>query len=78
MDTIKTDDYKRLRIPHAQPGSVYSYFPNPDGSILLTPVIEKEVAVINPVRRKDGSYRWPVKLSREQIRAAIRADRDES
>ncbi len=76
MVTLKTDDRGRVKLPGIEPGSVFSFSTEPDGSIRLAQVVEKEAPVVNPVKRKDGSYSWPVKLSREQITAAIRADRD--
>jgi hypothetical protein len=38
--------------------------------------VEKEVPLIKPIRTREGFLMLPVKVSRESIRAAIRADRD--
>ena len=49
----------------------------PDGSIRLVELVEKEVSLVK-IRRLDGKLRWPTgsNPSRNQIAAAIRADRD--
>jgi len=49
----------------------------PDGSIRLVELVEKEVPVLKP-RRVRGKFSWPEgrKPGRERIAAAIRADRD--
>ncbi len=77
MSIVTADNYKRVRIPDAQPGQAYAY--ELSGNVVkLTPVKpdEQDVPVVNPVKGKDGLYHWPAKLTREQVRAAIRADRD--
>ena len=44
---------------------------------MLTPVkADDEVPIVKPVRRPDGTYFWPAKLSKQDIVAAIRADRE--
>jgi hypothetical protein len=48
-----------------------------DGSIRIVELVEKEVQIVKPIRTKDGLVLSPVKIGREAIRAAIRADRDE-
>lgn len=47
-----------------------------DGSIRVVELVEKEVPVLKPVRTADGFLMLPVKISRQSIREAIRADRD--
>jgi hypothetical protein len=49
----------------------------PDGSIRLVELVEKEVPILKP-RKVRGKFSWPegFKPSRERIAAAIRADRD--
>ena len=77
MVTLKADDRRRVQIPDAKPGQVFAY--ELSGNVVkLTPVkpVEEDVPIVNPIRRKDGSYKWPVKLTRQDILAAIRADRD--
>ena len=79
MTTVKADDRRRVQIPDAKPGQVFAY--EMSGNVVkLTPVqpVEKDVPVVRPIKGPNGLYRLPVgvKLSRENIRAAIRADRD--
>jgi hypothetical protein len=77
METVKVDNKKRVRLPNAEPGQVFAL--EESGQVVtLTPVkpVEKDVPVVKPVRRPDGTYFWPAKLTRKQIVAAIRADRD--
>jgi hypothetical protein len=38
--------------------------------------VEKEVPLVKPIRTPEGFLMLPVKVSRESIRAAVRADRD--
>jgi hypothetical protein len=47
-----------------------------DGSVRVVPLVEKDVPIVKPIRTREGFLMLPVKVSRERIRAAIRADRD--
>jgi hypothetical protein len=79
MMTRKADNRSRVQLPDVKPGTVFEITTDGSGRFNLVEVSPKEpkdVPVVNPTRRKDGSYKWPVKLSREEIVAAIRADRD--
>ena len=79
MDTVTTDDRKRLRIPVAQPGQVFSWKPNPDGTILLTPLKEDtEAKEVRLIKGADGLYHLPkgVKFDRKETRDYIRAERE--
>ena len=58
------------------PGRPFSAKRQPDGSIRIVELIEKEVPTVKPVRTKEGFYMLPVKVDRKSITAAIRADRD--
>ena len=60
-----------------RPGKPFSAERQPDGSIRLMELVEMEVPVVKP-RRVNGKLRWPVGRapSRQQIAAAVRADRD--
>jgi hypothetical protein len=58
------------------PRKAFSAERQPDGSIRLMELVEKEVPVIKPVRTKQGFLMLPVKLDRKAVAAAIRADRD--
>ena len=42
----------------------------------MVELVEKEVPIVKVTRNKDGTYNVPLRLTREEIRAAIRADRD--
>jgi hypothetical protein len=48
----------------------------PDGSVRVVELAEKEVPLVKPVRTPEGFLMLPVKASRQAIRAALRADRD--
>jgi hypothetical protein len=79
METVKADNRQRVRIPDIKPGQVFAL--NREGNVVkLTPVkpVEEDVPVVRLVKGPHGLYRFPkgVKITREQIRAAIRADRD--
>ncbi len=60
-----------------RPGTPFLAERQPDGSIRLIELVEKQVPVVRPVRVK-GRLRPPpgFKPSREAIAAAIRAERD--
>jgi len=76
MKTAIVDDKHRIRIPDLKPGQVFVY-EIADDAVKLTPVkAEENIPIVNPIKQPDGSYHWPVDLSREEISAAIRADRD--
>jgi hypothetical protein len=74
MVTLKADGRGRVQIPDAKPGQIFAY--ELSGNVVKLKPVEEDVPVVNPVKGKDGLYHWPVKLSREEILAAIRADRD--
>ena len=76
METVKADSAKRVRLQDAKPGQIFAYEIS-GNTVMLTPVKpDNDVPIVKPVRRSDGTYFWPVKLSKAQIVAAIRADRD--
>ncbi len=79
METVKADNRQRVRIPDIKPGQVFAL--ELIGNVVkLTPVkpVAEDVPVVKPVKGSNGLYRLPegVKLSREEISRAIRADRD--
>jgi len=59
-----------------RPKRAFSVERQPDGSIRLVELVEKEVPIVRPVRTKQGFLMLPGKLDRRAITAAIRADRD--
>lgn len=59
-----------------RPNTAFDATVQSDGSIRVVELVEKKVPVVKVKRNKDGTYRCPRLMTREQIRAAIRADRD--
>ncbi len=58
-----------------RPGSVFDASRQPDGSIRVIELVEKEVPV-DRSNLKNGSFECPRLMTREQICQAIRTDRD--
>jgi len=75
--TLKADEQGRLTCPELfTPNTEFEAERQSDGAIR---VIEKgfdDVPIVQPIRTPEGFLMLPVKLDREKIRAAIRADRD--
>jgi len=59
-----------------RPNTAFDATVQPDGSIRVVELVEKEVPIVKVTRNKDGTYNVPLRLTRDEIRAAIRADRD--
>ena len=57
------------------PRKAFSAERQPDGSIRLVELVEKEVPVVRSVRTREGFLMLPGKLDRQAITAANRADR---
>jgi hypothetical protein len=58
-----------------KPKTVFDVTVQPDGSIRLVE-LQKESPILQPERTRGGFLIFPAKVSRETVRAAIRADRD--
>jgi len=58
------------------PRAVFDASRQPDGTVRVARLVEKEVPVARPIRTRKGFLMLPVKVSRESIRSALRADRD--
>ena len=58
------------------PRRAFSAERQPDGSIRVVELVEKEAPLVEPVRTKEGFLMMPRKLDRTRVAAAIRADRD--
>jgi hypothetical protein len=58
------------------PPTVFDASRQPDGSVRVVQLVEKEGPLIKPIRTREGFLMLPVKVSRESIRATLRADRD--
>lgn len=59
-----------------RPGTAFDANKQPDGSIRVIELVEKDVPVAPVKFNQDGSFECRRLMSREQIRAALRADRD--
>jgi len=59
-----------------RPGTAYDATQLPDGKIVVVELVEKEVPEVNARFNADGTFHCPPLMTREQARAAIRADRD--
>jgi hypothetical protein len=74
---LVTDDRGRLTSAGLfRPNTAFDATPQPDGSIRVVQLREAKVPTLKP-QRVNGRLRLPVKISREIIAAAVRADRDE-
>lgn len=75
--TVKTDDKKRVVLPTAKPGDVFSVNLTADGKITLTKLVPAEPRLVKP-RKVNG--RWmgaaEARPDRQSIVDAIRADRE--
>ncbi|HEX4121334.1 MAG TPA: hypothetical protein VH619_12005 [Verrucomicrobiae bacterium] len=58
------------------PRTAFDASRQPDGSVRVVPLVEKEAPLMKPIRTREGFLMLPAKVSRQRIRAAIRADRD--
>lgn len=58
------------------PRTAFDASRQPDGSVRVVRLLEKEVPLVKPVRTREGFLMLPVKVSKTAIRAALRADRD--
>jgi len=59
-----------------RPGKAFDVTPQPDGSIRVMELVEKEVPVVPIKFNRDGSFECPRLMTREQICQTLRADRD--
>ena len=59
-----------------RPGKTFHVTPQPDGSIRLRELVEREVPVVKLKKNRAGVFSTPRPLTRDEARAAIRADRD--
>jgi hypothetical protein len=72
-----TDDDGRLACAELfPPRSTFDARRMPDGAVRVVKLENGDVPVVKSVLTKDGLMVSPVKVSRETIRAAVRADRD--
>ncbi|MEI8288279.1 MAG: hypothetical protein WCH99_02305 [Verrucomicrobiota bacterium] len=59
-----------------RPGKTFDVTPQPDGSIRLMELVEREVPVVKLKKNRAGLFYTSQPLTRDEARAAIRADRD--
>jgi hypothetical protein len=59
-----------------QPGKAFDVRLQPDGSIRLVELPERDVPVVKLKKGRDGLFYTPQPLTRDEARAAIRIDRD--
>ena len=59
-----------------RPGTVFDVTRQADGSLRVVELVEREVPVVKVKFNKDGTFECPKLMSREEIVAYIRADRD--
>jgi hypothetical protein len=77
--TTTVDAKKRITLRQAKPGERFDVQVIEDGAFVLRRLepVRPAGRLVNPVKGRDGLYRWPVKLDRKAIVSAIRADRDQ-
>ena len=77
--TLVTDSRCRLTCRAIlKPNTPYEAERQPDGRIVLTELVERDdVPIVHPRRVNGRLIGADIKLSREVIAAAVRADRDE-
>ena len=74
---VTTDDEGRLACAELfSPRSTFDARRMPDGTVRVVKLENGDVPVVKSVLTKDGLMVSPVKVSREAIRAAIRAGRE--
>ena len=74
---VTTDEEGRMACAELfPPGSTFDARRMPDGAVRVVKLENGDVPVVKSVLTKDGLLISPVKISRQTIRAAIRADRD--
>lgn len=75
--TFRTDDKGRITCPEIfAPNRTFEAERQADGVITVVEKGIEDVPVVHPVKTPEGWLMLPVKLDRDKIRAAVRADRD--
>lgn len=74
---LTADDKGRLTCMELfRPKATFDVRRQPDGTVRIVELVEKDVPIVQSVQLDDGLLVSPVKVSRETIRAALRADRE--
>jgi hypothetical protein len=82
MKTLTVDDRQRVRLPKVQPGQVFAYEPDSDGSIKLVPVVTKRSPkrLLAKLVKRDGGMFFDVpkgyRLDPEAIGKAVAEERE--
>jgi hypothetical protein len=79
--TMKLVADSRGRLASAElfkPGKAFDVSRMPDGSIRIVELVEKQVSTTRAQVRRDGTIAVEARPSREDILAALRADRETS
>jgi hypothetical protein len=59
-----------------RPGKAFEISPLPDGALRVVELMERKVPVAKVKFTAEGDFECPRLMSRNEIRAALRADRD--
>jgi hypothetical protein len=59
-----------------RPGAAFDAERQPDGSIRIVEIVQKETPTVTPMQTEEGFLMLPVTLDRKAVAAAIRADLD--
>jgi hypothetical protein len=74
---VVADSRGRLAaMQYFRPGKAFDISPLPDGALRVVELVEREVPVVKVKFAADGNFECPRLMSRDEIRAALRADRD--
>lgn len=74
---VVADSRGRLAaMQYFRPGKAFDISPLPDGALRVVELVEREVPVAKVKFKADGNFECPRLMSRAEIRAALRADRD--
>ena len=76
MKAIADSRGRLAAMQYFKPGKVYDLAPLPDGGVRVVELVEREVPVTKVTFNPDGSFECQRIMTREQISASIRADRD--
>lgn len=77
MKLVSDKDGRSCSAKLFPPHTAFDASRQPDGSVQILQLVEKEVPTVKPVRTREGFLMLPVKVKRESIRSAIRTDRRE-
>lgn len=75
--TLRADEQGRITCPELfTPNATFDAERQADGAIKVVETGMEDVPVVHPVETPEGWLLLPVKIDREKIREAIRANRD--